>query len=208
MEGMTLTISIILITCLVSFTTFNKPDKIDDLSMWPYMVKERKQFYRFFTSGFVHADFLHLGFNMFTLYFSGRIIEDIFMQLFNSKAYYLVFYFAAIALADVPTYFRHRNDYNYRTIGASGAVSAMIYATVLFAPWAMIRVFFIPMPLIVYAVLYLFLSAYLSRRDPHSGINHSAHLWGAVFGLIFPLVFKPEIFLYFLSQLLHPQLNF
>jgi membrane associated rhomboid family serine protease len=205
MEGMTLTLTIIIITCLVSFTTFYNPEKLYDLSLRPYMVTERKQYYRLLTCGLVHADFMHLGFNMFSLYFCGRFIEAQFMQMFDSKAYYLIFYILGIVLSGIPTVIRQRNNPDYSAVGASGAVSAVIYATVLFAPWANIYVFFFKMPLIVYAVLYLGLTAYLDKRQAAGdNINHSAHLWGAIFGLLFPIVFRPQVLGDFLYMLQHP----
>jgi membrane associated rhomboid family serine protease len=203
MEHMTLSLAIIIITCLISITTFNRPDMMDELSMWPYMVKEKKQFYRFFTSGLVHADFMHLGFNMFTLFIFGPYIESAFLQNFDSKLYYLAFYLLALVVSDIPTYIKNRNDYNYRTIGASGAVSSVVFAFILFNPWQRIGVFFIPMPAIVYGFLYLGYTIYMSRRGQGSGINHDAHLWGALFGITFPLIFEPRIGPYFINQLLH-----
>jgi membrane associated rhomboid family serine protease len=199
---LTLSISIIVITCIISFTSFNNERRMGDLSMWPYLVKEKNQYYRFITSGLVHADFMHLGFNMFTLYFFGSFIEGTFGQIFHSKLYYLLFYVLALVLSDVPTFLKHRNNPNYQTIGASGAVSAVVFAAILFQPWAKIYVFVIPMPAILYGIIYLGYTIYMSRREG-TGINHDAHLWGAVFGLLFPLIFEPRIGLYFLDQLMH-----
>lgn len=202
--GMTISIAIIIITCLVSITSFNNERRIDDLSMWPYLVKEKNQYYRFITSGFVHADFMHLGFNMFTLYFFGSFIEEMFLVIFKGKGYYLLFYVLALVLSDIPTYIKHKNNYAYRAIGASGAVSAVVFAAILFQPWAKILVFFIPMPAILYGIIYLGYTIYMSRRGSGpGGINHDAHLWGAVFGILFPLIFEPKIGPYFLNQLLH-----
>jgi membrane associated rhomboid family serine protease len=203
MEYMTLSIAIIIITCLISITTLNNQDKIDELSMWPYMVKKKNQYYRFLTSGLVHGSIMHLAFNMLTLYFFGQFIESVFLQIFQSKFYYLIFYVLALVLSDVPSYFKHRNDYNYRSIGASGAVSAVVFAAILFNQWARILVFIIPMPAILYGVLYLGYTIYMSRRAEGSGIDHDAHLWGAVFGILFPLIMEPKIGPYFINQLLH-----
>ncbi|PSL27525.1 rhomboid family intramembrane serine protease [Chitinophaga ginsengisoli] len=200
---MTISIAIIILTCIISITSFNNQRRIDDLSMWPYMVKEKKQYYRFITSGFVHGDFMHLGFNMLTLFFFGRHIEEAFLMIFHSKLYYLLFYTLALVLSDIPTYLKHKNNDGYRTIGASGAVSAVVFAFILFAPWTKILVFIIPMPAILYGIVYLGYTIYLSRRGSHDGINHDAHLWGAVFGILFPLIFEPRIGLFFLDQLLH-----
>jgi membrane associated rhomboid family serine protease len=195
-----LSLIIIIITCLISIMSFNRPGEIDKLSMWPYMVKEHKQYYRFITAGVVHADYMHLGFNMLTMWFFGKYIETIFQQLFGGKIYFLVFYILALIVSDIPSYVRHRNNYSYRSIGASGAVSAVVFAFILFQPWAKIVVFVIPMPAILYGALFLGYSVYMSRRGG-DGINHDAHFWGAVFGIVFPLCIRPELAGYFIQQI-------
>lgn len=197
---LSLSLIIIIITCVISIMSFNRPGEIDKLSMWPYMVKEHKQYYRFITAGLVHADYMHLGFNMLTMWFFGKYIEMIFQDLFGSKIYFLVFYVLALILSDLPSYIRHRNNYGFRSIGASGAVSAVVFAFILFQPWAKIVVFVIPMPAILYGVLFLGYSVYMSRRGG-DGINHDAHFWGAVFGIVFPLVIRPELAGYFIQQI-------
>jgi membrane associated rhomboid family serine protease len=200
---MTLSLVIIIITCIISFTAFNRPDEMDKLSMWPYMVKEHNQYYRFITGGLVHADYMHLGFNMLTLWFFGRNIEIIFQQLFGNKIYFLLFYVLALIVSDIPSYIRHRNNYSYRSIGASGAVSAVVFAAILFQPWATILVFVIPMWAILYGVLFLGYSVYMSRRGG-DGINHDAHFWGAIFGVLFPLVLKWDVVVpVFMYQITH-----
>lgn len=199
--SMTITIAIIIITCLISFTSFSRPEQIDKLSFWPFMVSSKREYYRFLTSGFVHADFTHLLFNMITLYFFGQAVESIFSQLFGSKLHFILLYVLGLILPDISTYFKHKDNYGYRSIGASGAVSAVLFSAILFSPWAKILVFFIPMPAIVYGVLFLAYSVYMSRRGG-DGINHDAHFWGAILGLIFPLIFRPELGKYFLQQLL------
>lgn len=195
-----LSLIIIIITCVISIMSFNRPAEIDKLSMWPYMVKEHKQYYRFITAGLVHADYMHLGFNMLTMWFFGKFIETAFQEIFGGKVYFLVFYVLALILSDVPSYIRHRNNYSYRSIGASGAVSAVVFAFILFQPWAKIVVFVIPMPAILYGVLFLGYSVYMSRRGG-DGINHDAHFWGAVFGIVFPLIIRPELAGYFIQQI-------
>jgi membrane associated rhomboid family serine protease len=200
---MTLSLVIIIITCIISFTAFNRPDEMDKLSMWPYMVKEHNQYYRFITGGLVHADYMHLGFNMLTLWFFGSNIEIIFQQLFGNKIYFLLFYVLALIVSDIPSYIRHRNNYSYRSIGASGAVSAVVFAAILFQPWATILVFVIPMWAILYGVLFLGYSVYMSRRGG-DGINHDAHFWGAIFGVLFPLVLKWDVVVpVFMYQITH-----
>jgi membrane associated rhomboid family serine protease len=167
------------------------------------MVKEHNQYYRFITGGLVHADYMHLGFNMLTLWFFGRNIEIIFQQLFGNKIYFLLFYVLALIVSDIPSYIRHRNNYSYRSIGASGAVSAVVFAAILFQPWATILVFVIPMWAILYGVLFLGYSVYMSRRGG-DGINHDAHFWGAIFGVLFPLVLKWDVVVpVFMYQITH-----
>lgn len=197
---MTLSIIIIIVTCVISITAFNRPEQIDKLCMWPHLVKENRQYYRFITSGLVHADYMHLAFNMLTMFFFGRFIESAFQQLFGGKIYFLLFYILGLIVSDLPSYFRHRNNYNYRSLGASGAVSAVVFTFILFQPLAKIVVFVIPMPAILYGVLFLGYSAYMSRRGG-DGINHDAHFWGAVFGVVFPLLIRPELGRYFLEQI-------
>ncbi|ASZ15026.1 rhomboid family intramembrane serine protease [Chitinophaga sp. MD30] len=198
---MSFTLAIIILTCLVSITSFSRPEKIDEMSMWPYMIKEKKQYYRFITSGFVHGDWGHLFFNMLTLYFFSSQIESVYAQLFGSKLYFLAFYLISIILSDIPSYIKHHNNYAYRSIGASGAVSAVVFSFILFSPWSSIYVFFVKLPAIIYGVLFLGLSAYMSRRGGDN-INHDAHFWGAIVGLAFPLILRPELFNYFINQLM------
>lgn len=197
---LTLSLVIIVVTCIISITAFSRPGEIDKLSMWPYMVKEHNQYYRFITAGLVHADYMHLGFNMLTMWFFGKYIEIMFQQVFGGKLYFLLFYVLALIISDIPSYIRHRNNYSYRSIGASGAVSAVVFAFILFQPWAKIIVFVIPMPAILYGVLFLGYSVYMSRRGG-DGINHDAHFWGAVFGVVFPLALKPQLAGYFIEQI-------
>lgn len=198
---MTITLAIIIITCLISFTTFNRPEQMDKLSFWPYYVRERKQYYRFLTSGFLHADYMHLFFNMLTLWFFGRTIEAAFVIIFGGKLHFILLYVLGLVLPDISTYFKYKDTYGYRSIGASGAVSAILFSAILLSPWSWIGVFFIPVPAIVYGVLFLAYSVYMSKRGG-DGINHDAHFWGAVLGIVYPLIFKPELGKLFLQQFL------
>jgi membrane associated rhomboid family serine protease len=196
------TVIVIIITCLVSITAFYKPDELNKLLLWPAMMRERNQYYRFITSGFVHADWLHLGFNMITLYYFGRIVEVYFRELFGPGVF-ILFYLIAMVVADLQTYFKYRNTYNYRALGASGAVSAVLFASILFNPWAKIYLFFIPIgiPAFIFGILYLAYCMYMSKRG-NDGINHTAHLWGAIFGILFTIVLEPRVGAFFMQQLL------
>ena len=196
---MTITIVIIVITCIVSLLAFNNHNAIDNLSMWPMMIDSRKQYYRLLTCGFVHADYLHLIFNMFTLYFFGRAVEQGF-----SPGFFLALYLSGIVMSSLPSYFKHRKTYGYRSIGASGGVSAVLFAAILLDPWVDIGLYgVIPIPGIVYAGLYIVFCIWAGRRSADN-INHDAHLWGSVYGWAFALVVQPAVFKDFFVLLMHP----
>jgi membrane associated rhomboid family serine protease len=199
------TILIIVATCVVSWMAFNNQQLADRLILWPPAIDRSKQYDRLITHGFIHADFGHLLFNMLTLFFFGRAVEEVFVQRIGMIGY-LVFYLAAIVVAILPTYTRHRHDSQYRSLGASGAVSAVLFSYILMSPWSGIYLFFIPIPIpaIVYAVLYVGYSIWMDRRGGDN-INHSAHLWGAGFGVMFTLIMNPAVLSHFLLQLSNPR---
>lgn len=204
----TITLSIIVLTCLVSVTAFNNAKILDDLIFWPPAINMRHQYYRFITCGLIHADFIHLAFNMFTLYFFGRAMEVYYMGILGlPHYYYLVLYVGALIAANIPTYIKKRDDYNYRSLGASGAVSAVIFAFILLRPWEPLYVFFIPMPAIIYAGLFLGYSVYMSRKGGDN-VNHDAHFWGALFGVVFTIIVRPGVVSMFLNELSQPRFNF
>jgi len=151
----------------------------------------------------VHADFGHLLFNMITLYFFGRYMEGFYTSALGTLGFVL-FYILALVVSILPTYLKNKSNPNYRSLGASGAVSAVLFSFILFQPWSRIIVFVLPMPAIVYAVLYVGYSIYMDRRG-QGNVNHSAHLWGAAFGIAFTLVIRPEVLSHFLSQLAQPR---
>ena len=183
-----ITTIIIIITALVSIGGFSNQKIIDDLIFYPPAVSQKKQWYRFITCGLIHADAGHLIFNMLSLYFFGRSVEKVFISLFdqNGKWLYLIMYASALLICLLPTYFKHKNDYYYRSLGASGAVSAVIFAGLTLFPGMEVMLFFIPIPIpgFVFGPLYLLISAWLDRRGG-GNINHSAHFWGALYGVLF-----------------------
>jgi membrane associated rhomboid family serine protease len=144
---------------------------------------------------------------MFTLYSFGDFIEQIFIQKFDNdprlgSIAYIIFYIVAIIVSDLPTFFKHRKDGNYNSLGASGAVSAVIFGAILFIPTAQLAVFFIPMPAFIFAILYLAFTYYEMQRG-NSYINHSAHWWGAVFGVVVMIAIYPEVVPSFVNQISH-----
>jgi membrane associated rhomboid family serine protease len=186
---MSTTIAIILFTSVVSFPAFGNNNIQNDLLFWPYMIDRRGQYYRFLTGGLIHADIMHLIFNMVSLYSFGMALEEIlFPAIFgaNARALYISLYILAIVFAGIPDYIKHRRHPHYRALGASGAVSGVIYAAIMIVPNMPIRFFFFPIdiPGYLFGFAYLALSYYMAKRGGDN-IGHSAHFWGAVFGLVF-----------------------
>jgi len=197
------TLVLIAVTVAVSLLAMNNEKMLDRLIFWPPAIACGGEYQRFVTYGFVHADAAHLLFNMITLYFFGRATETLIAAKLGPFGFYL-FYLAALVVSILPSYFRHRDDSRYRSLGASGAVSAVLFAFILLQPWALIFVFFVPMPAILYAVIYVAYTIWADRRARDS-INHSAHLWGGAFGVAALLVMEPSIVSHFLRQLANPQ---
>lgn len=186
----------------MTWQAFERPRLLDRLILWPPAIQRQRQYDRLLTHGFVHGDWMHLLFNMITLYFFGGLIERVFAPYIGSVGFVL-FYLSAILVAILPTYLRHRNDARYRSLGASGAVSAVLFAFVLISPWSLIFVFFIPLPAILYAVLYVGYSIWMDRRGGDN-VNYSAHLWGAGYGVLFTVLMEPRAIAAFLSKLASP----
>ncbi|MEP7043038.1 MAG: rhomboid family intramembrane serine protease [Dokdonella sp.] len=203
---MSITLIIIAVTCVVSFMGFSNPQLIDRLILWPPAITRGKEYWRLASCGLIHADVPHLVFNMLTLYFFGRYMEMFFAGSVGFIGY-LIFYVGALVVSSLPSYLQHKNDSRYRSLGASGAVSAVLFAFILLSPWSKIIVFVLPMPAILYAVLYVVYSIYMDRQRVDN-INHSAHLWGALYGVVATILVEPSVIVRFLQQLAHPVLGF
>ena len=189
---------------------FSNQAIIDKLIFYPPAISNDKQWYRFFTCGLIHADIGHLAFNMFSLYLFGKGVKGIsvegkFREIFSDTGplLYSLLYISALAVCLLPTYSKHKNNYHYISLGASGAVSAVVFVGILLYPTAKIGLFIIPpvIPAFIFAPIYLVITAYLDKKGD-SGINHSAHLWGAIYGIAFLIVTS-----YFLSDY-RPLANF
>jgi membrane associated rhomboid family serine protease len=198
-----ITIALIAITAIVSWMAFNNRKLADRLVLWPPAIDRNKQYDRLLTYGFIHADLGHLVFNMITLYFFGRAIEGVMTQVTGSVLTYPLFYLAALVVSIMPSYLKNQKNPNYLSLGASGAVSAVLFAYILLSPWTIILVLFIPAPAIIYAVFYVGYSIWMDRRGGDR-INHSAHLAGAAFGVMFMLIMEPQVLQVFLDRLAHP----
>ena len=198
-----MTLLLVGVTVAVSWFAFQRPRLLERLLLWPPAIDRKHQYDRFVTHGFVHADWQHLLFNMITLYFFGGLVERLFAPYIGAVGFVL-FYLSAIVVAMLPTYLRHRKDVHYRSLGASGGVSAVLFVFILASPWSMIFVFFLPMPAIVYAVLYVGYSVWADRHGKDN-VNHGAHLAGAAYGVLFTVAMEPGVLAGFVSRLLSPQ---
>ncbi|HWG66425.1 MAG TPA: rhomboid family intramembrane serine protease [Rhodanobacteraceae bacterium] len=199
---MLLTIAILAVTCLVSWMAFKDQKLMQRLLLWPPAVQKKHEYWRLLSYGLVHADFQHLLFNMITLFFFGRVLEGFFARYLGSFGL-LWFYLGGLLVSILPTYIKNRNNANYYGLGASGAVSAVLFSFILLSPWSMIIVFVIPVPAILYAVAFLGYSIYMDHRGG-GYVNHSAHSWGAAYGVLFTVIMEPRVTVAFVQQLLHP----
>src|SRR5690606_21608201 len=198
------TLALIAITALVSWRAFSDRRLLDRMILWPPAVARQREYWRLLTHGFLHADFPHLLFNMFTLFFFGGLIERLMTGITGSRLTFLLFYLSAIVVAILPSYLKNIGNPRYFSLRTSGAVSAVLFAFIMFKPWSLILVFFVPMPAIVYAVFYVGYSIWMDRRGG-GNINHSAHLAGAAYGVLFMVAMAPEVLELFWQQLLNPR---
>lgn len=197
-----LTLAIIAVTIAVSWLAFNNARLLERLILWPPAVDRNKQYDRLVTHGFIHADWQHLLFNMITLFFFGGYIERVFAEYIGPLGF-VMFYLSAIVIAILPTYMRHRHDPNYRSLGASGGVSAVLFAFILINPWNLIFIFFLPVPAIVFGVAFVGYSFWADRQTG-GNTNHNAHLSGAIYGVLFMLLMEPRLAGEFLQRLMSP----
>jgi membrane associated rhomboid family serine protease len=200
-----LTEIIIILTCLISIIGFQNHEFFYKTQFNPYQVKYSKEWFRFFTHAFLHADWMHLIVNMFVLYFFGRNVEMYFQYYLpeNESALFLMMYFGAILFAVLPTYKKYNEDWNYNSVGASGAVSAIVFSSIMFDPLKKICLYgILCFPGIAWGVFYLGYSWYMGKKGGDH-INHDAHFVGAVFGLIFTIGCKPELLINFIEKLIH-----
>lgn len=194
------TLAITAITVVVSLMAFNNRALIDRLILWPPAIDRHKQYERLVTYGLIHADGMHLLFNMLTFFSFGTLVEVFFTRQVGWAAYAL-FYLSAIVFSILPTYLKHRGDPSYRSLGASGAVSAVLFAHILLNPSTKVLLFFaIPVPAVLFAVLYVGYSVYMDLRGGDN-VNHSAHLWGAGYGVMVMLLIEPRLMGHFLRQI-------
>lgn len=199
---MPVTYYIIGFTVLISLSAFNNHALFDNMKHWPYAEEQRNEKYRWLTGGFLHGDYTHLLFNMLTLYFFGPALEAYFRLIIPEMPSFafLGFYVLGIVAASYATFVKYKDNPGFASIGASGATAAVLFASILFNPTIGIMMFFIPIPIpgFIFAILYLWYSAYSAEKGGDN-IDHTAHYYGAIFGFVFPLVFQPSLFFGFIE---------
>lgn len=203
--GLSITLIIILFTALISYQGFNRYEFVDRLKHYPVRETRYKEYYRMLTSGFVHADWTHLLVNMFVLYSFGQYIESYIASLYgntNGRIIFLVLYIVNIIVANIPTLIRHKDNPSFASIGASGAVSGMVFIFILLRPWEMLYLFFIiPVPAIIAGVGYLIYSSWAARKE-HGRLDHAAHFAGAIAGMLMIIILNNQIAGDFIQRLI------
>ena len=186
---------------------FNNRALFEKLQLNPYQIYHQNQWYRVVTHAFLHADYMHLIINMIVLLSFGLSVENQFdilahKGLISSAALHLLLlYFIGMVVATSTTIIKHKDNYNYNSIGASGAVSAVVFASIFFSPKNTILIMgILPIPAILFGIIYLLYTQYKSRKG-NDNVNHDAHFIGAVFGFIYPIIIEPSLFSYFINHL-------
>ena len=201
---MSITILIIIATALVSWRSFDNPGSISTLAHYPYAEHHRKEYYRWITHGFVHGDVFHLFVNMFVLYGFGAYLEHRFQIEYGlhwGRMVFLVFYLLVLILPALVSMVKHKDNKMYRSIGASGATSGVLFAYILYEPLNILELYFIlPIPAIVFGILYLWYSHWASRNRSDL-IDHDAHFFGALAGMLLLIAIQPKVILHFLHHI-------
>ncbi len=200
------TICIIIVTSVVSLIAMYNHQLFYRLCFSPTMIIQNKQWYRTFSYGLVHADFMHLFVNMFVLWFLGLQVEKAYLYLWGNPAglgLYLLLYISALFFSTIPDIRKHADDDSYIAVGASGAISAIIFAGILLFPLQKLYILFIPIgiPSVIFGILYLIYSAYMDKYG-HDNIGHNTHFWGAIYGFLFAIIFKWKLLVAFFTQIL------
>ncbi|GAB5522761.1 MAG: rhomboid family intramembrane serine protease [Roseivirga sp.] len=200
---MNITYGLMIIIGLVTYVSWQRPELHRRLMLNPHDTIRGRQYYRLLTSGFVHNNTTHLFLNLFTLYFMGKGVEVVFAMNFGDmgSVLYVILFVTAVIVANIPTTLKYKDSPHYNSLGASGAVSALVLAFILNDPLQELELyFFIPIPGYLLGVLFIVYSVVMSKRNVDN-INHDAHLFGALYGMIFMLALRPETFNDFIGKL-------
>ncbi len=188
---------ILIFTVITSIYAFNDHSVMAKFILSPYNVARRHKIYTLITSGFIHADWMHLIFNMLTFFSFGFALESII-----GSVNFGILYFVSLVASDLPTVFKHKNDTWYHSLGASGAISAVLFSSILFTPFSTIYIMPIPIGIwtLVFGPLYLAYCVYAAKQG-RDNINHDAHFFGALSGVILTIVLVPGVIPNFLHQI-------
>jgi len=202
---LTLTVTAIIVigTAIVSLAALNDKALQYRLMFSPYRVTQMREWPRTFTHAFVHADLFHLLFNMYVLWNFGELVEKTFVALYGAKGVYLyvLLYVGGIFFATIPAFSKHSQNDTYWSLGASGAVSAVLFSFILMYPDVPLMLLFLPIPIPawIFGIGYLALEYYLDKRGG-GRVAHDAHFWGALFGLGFTAATDFDLVLNFISH--------
>ncbi len=202
---MSFTLLVIIFTCIISIAAFNNREIMSRFQLNPYSVIHRGEWFRVITHGFLHADYMHLFVNMFVLFMFGNAVEEYFRAYFREKAilYLTLMYFGAIMFSVIYTLQKHKNDMWYNGVGASGAVSAILFSSVLFQPLTSLCLYgLLCLPGFIWAIVYVVYSYYMGRKGI-GNVNHDAHLYGALFGIAFTLMLRPSTAIEFFNKVMN-----
>lgn len=199
-----ITLLIIAITVGISIYAMDNYSVKNRLMFNAYQIRHRKEWYRFFSSGLIHADYMHLGFNMISLYSFGRGVEILYDYHFEGKGilFFILLYVSGLAMSSLFTYERNKNNIHYNALGASGAVSAVVFAFIILEPMNTLNFMFLPIdiPAYLFGVIFLGIEYYLGKRG-NTNIGHDAHFWGAIYGVVFTIVLKPALGMAFIEKI-------
>ncbi|MCT4582452.1 MAG: rhomboid family intramembrane serine protease [Flavobacteriales bacterium] len=202
---LSVTLVIVAITVLVSLAAFNNQDLTNQLIFSPYQAKHQNEWWRAITHGFIHADHMHLFFNMYVLYNFGDLIEQTLIYIYGSTTgmlYFVGMYVGGLLFATLPSMRKHSDNPMYRSLGASGAVSTVLFAFIIYYPSEKLSLLFIPIgiPAYIFGALYLAFETY-SNKNGRTNIAHDAHIAGALFGVLYVIVLDFDNLARFVSQI-------
>jgi membrane associated rhomboid family serine protease len=199
------TLLIIFVTAIVSITAFNNVQLFDKLKLYPAAMRTGKDAYRIASYGLIHADWIHLAVNMYVLYnFGENGTELMYTLAFGAKGtlFFILLYIGGIVTSVIPSYEKHKNNFGYTAVGASGAVSSVVFAFILFNPLQSFYFIFIPFPIpaYIFGALYMGVSYYLAKQN-RGKIGHDAHFFGALFGIMFTILLDKSLAVRFVELL-------
>lgn len=202
-----ITLIIIGFTCLVSYSALKDRSTFEKLKHYPYQETRTKEYFRLLSAGFVHGDYIHLAINMYVLWMFGGIVEQSFGVIYGvnmGRIVFMVMYLLNIIAASIPTLLKHKNNPQFASVGASGAVSGLVFIYIVLMPYAPLQFIFLPglkIPAILLGVGYLIYSSYAAKKA-RTRIDHVAHFYGAIFGIAFLWITKPEYIGHFFTKLI------